>query len=107
MYLLRSKGQALKVRDGLSGEMKSVGPRAWVEFGALPAGMAVEDGYDIRVRVVECDEDLAQARAENQRMAKEDGMRFDAPVLTPVVAVEPVPMEIEITPSPVKRGKRR
>lgn len=73
MYLLRSKSSLFHMRDFKAGEMKEVGPRAWVSFESLPRGMSPEGDGEVSVKLIECDEDMAAAEAENERMEEEDG----------------------------------
>lgn len=68
MFLVKSKSRALKMREGAGGKMRDVGPLVWEMFEALPPNLSppVDDG-DMVVRVVNGDEDLKAADADNAR----------------------------------------
>lgn len=91
MYFVKSKGRQLKLRDAESGEMRDVGPRAWVTFGLLPANMSGAHDCDFDVRAPRTQEELSAIEAENAQMADEDSRRRKEPA---PVAAEPQP-EVE------------
>lgn len=74
-YLVRSKCRPVKMRDGKTGVMKDIGPRAWVEFELLPINLDAKDTCDLYIRVPQSDEDMHAARADNARWEAEDSKR--------------------------------
>jgi len=70
MFYVRTKGRLLKLRDFDSMEMKTIGPRQWVMFGALPPNVNPHHDHDLEVKEIVSDADLASVEAENARMAE-------------------------------------
>ncbi len=95
MYVIRSKGPKIRIRDGKSGEVKAVTAIEWVVFDELPKGMTVHGSPSSEVREIKCDADLESVIAENARMAEEYAARHK-PKLPP----EPEPISEESTPAP-------
>lgn len=88
MYLIRSKSSLYEMRDRISGEMRGVGPRAWVEFETLPAGLSPEGDGEVSVKVIESEEDMDAALAENTRMGAEDDLVVEQRELRRQVAAD-------------------
>lgn len=72
MYFVKSKRGPFRLRDADSGKMQDVGPRAWVPFGRLPAGMSLEFHTDLSISQPKTQQDLDAIEADNARMKAED-----------------------------------
>lgn len=108
---VRSKGRNLRIRDGKTGEVRTVGPTAWVRFEGLPRGMMPNDDAELYVRVAKSEEDGSALVAENARLAEAEKQRVAAILakreakLTGKGAAESTPKSEDAKPSEQPKGK--
>jgi len=107
MFLVKSKARIVHLREGAGGKMRTVGPREWQVFDALPSNLMPSDGVsfsdaDLEIKAVADDKDVDAALAENERMAKSDA---DAAKARKAPKVAPPKVEDKVEDKPKKSKK--